>query len=62
MDTDITEEVLDSLSLPTGSRLAYDTGKNPVVLFPNEWSAGYFEETNQQAKLSAIPVQTARDA
>jgi peptide chain release factor 3 len=60
--TDITEEVLDSLSLPTGSRLAYDTGKNPVVLFPNEWSAGYFEETNQQAKLSAIPVQTARDA
>jgi len=52
---------LDALSLPTGARLAYDVGKNPVVLFPNEWSANYFGETNKLVPLSALPVQTARD-
>ena len=55
------EDELDALSLPTGARLAYDVGKNPVVLFPNEWSANYFGETNKLVPLSALPVQTARD-
>ena len=32
LPTEITEEELDAL-LPTGARLAYDIGKNPVVLF-----------------------------
>ena len=41
MPTDMKEDDLDALSLPTGSRIAYDAGKNPVVLFPNEWSANY---------------------
>ncbi|HUC84145.1 MAG TPA: hypothetical protein VL970_03055, partial [Candidatus Acidoferrales bacterium] len=58
----LTEEGLDSLSLPTGARVAYDIGKNPVVLFPNEWSAHYFSETNRNVHLSAIPVQTARES
>jgi len=31
------------------------------VLFPNEWSANYFGETNKLVPLSALPVQTARD-
>jgi len=57
----ISEDELDALSLPTGARLAYDVGKNPVVLFPNEWSANYFGETNKLVPLSALPVQTARD-
>ena len=55
------EEDLDALSLPSGSRLAFDMGKNPVVLFPNEWSANYFSETNKHVPLSALPVQTARE-
>ena len=55
------EEDLDALSLPTGARLAYDIGKNPVVLFPNDWSANYFGETNKKTPLSALPVQTARE-
>jgi peptide chain release factor 3 len=59
---DITEEALDALVLPTGARIAYDLGKNPVVLFPNEWTANYFSETNKNATLSAIPIQTAREA
>jgi len=61
LPTDIKEEALDALSLPTGARLAYDLGKNPVVLFQNEWSANYFGETNKGVGLSAVPVQTARE-
>ena len=51
---------LDALSLPTGSRLAYDMGQNPVVLFANEWSANYFAQSNAKVPLSILPVQTAR--
>lgn len=58
--TDMTEGDLDTLSLPTGARLAYDVGRNAVVLFPNEWSANYFSETNKHCHLSALPVQTAK--
>src|SRR5258706_598951 len=61
LPTDIQEEELDALSLPTGARLAYDIGKNAVILFQNEWSANYFGETNKSTPLSALPVQTARD-
>ena len=56
----IREHELDALSLPTGAKLAYDTGKNPLALFPNEWSADYFGETNKLVPLSALPVQTGR--
>jgi peptide chain release factor 3 len=55
------EPDLDALSLPTGARLAYDVGKNPVVLFTNEWSANYFGETNRNVPLSVRPVQTAKE-
>jgi len=58
---DMKEDDLDALSLPTGSRVAYDVGKNAVVLFPNEWSADYFTKTNERVPLSALPVQTARE-
>jgi peptide chain release factor 3 len=61
LPTDIKEDDLDALSLPTGARIAYDIGKNPVVLFQNEWSANYFGETNKNCPLSALPVQTARE-
>jgi peptide chain release factor 3 len=61
LPVDTTEEALDALSLPTGAQLAYDIGKNPVVLFQNEWSANYFGETNKQCPLSALPVQTVKE-
>ncbi len=61
LPTDMKEDDLDAISLPTGARLAYDIGKNPVVLFQNEWSANYFSETNKLVPLSALPVQTARE-
>ncbi len=61
LPSDMKEDDLDALSLPTGSRIAYDVGKNPVVLFTNEWSAEYFIKTNERVPLSALPVQTARE-
>ncbi len=61
LPTDIKEETLDLLSLPTGARIAYDMGNNPVILFENEWSANYFGETNPSTPISALPVQTARE-
>jgi len=61
LPVDMKEDDLDALSLPTGCRVAYDVGKNPVVLFPNEWSADYFAKTNERVPLSALPVQTVRD-
>ena len=61
LPADMKEDDLDALSLPTGARLAYDMGKNPVVLFPNEWSANYFSKTNERVPLSALPVQTAKE-
>ena len=61
LPADFREDDLDNLSLPTGSRIAYDIGKNPVILFQNEWSANYFGETNKNCPLSALPVQTAKE-
>jgi peptide chain release factor 3 len=61
LPADMKEDDLDALSLPTGARLAYDIGKNSVVLFQNEWSANYFGETNKLVPLSALPVQTAKE-
>ncbi|HEY0455446.1 MAG TPA: peptide chain release factor 3 [Verrucomicrobiae bacterium] len=52
------EPELDGLSLPTGSRLAFDIKQNPVVLFTNEWSANYFAQTNPRVSLASLPVET----
>lgn len=52
---------LDALALPTGAAIAFDMGENPVVLFANEWSANYFQQTNPKVPLSALPVQLKQD-
>ena len=54
------EEELDALSLPTGSRLAFDNDQNPVALFPNDWSANYFAQKHPQAPLAALPPDSQR--
>jgi peptide chain release factor 3 len=43
--------------LPTGARLAFDGDDNPVVLFANEWSIGYFCEINPKIPLERIPPE-----
>ena len=51
------EPDLDALSLPTGARVAFDMDQRAVVLFPNEWSANYFTQTNPKVPLSALPLE-----
>lgn len=51
----LTEEALDSLSLPTGARIATDMDGHHVVLFTSSWSADYFNELNSATKLEALP-------
>jgi peptide chain release factor 3 len=55
------EPDLDALSLPTGSRIAHDMSRSPVVLFPSDWSADYFGQTNPKVPLSATPVESPED-
>jgi peptide chain release factor 3 len=50
------EADIDGLSLPSGARVAYDMGRNPVILFPNEWAAEYFPRTNAGIVLSNLPI------
>ncbi|MBI5802625.1 MAG: peptide chain release factor 3 [Verrucomicrobia bacterium] len=52
----MTDEQLDALSLPTGAKVGYDMGNNPVILFANEWSANYFTTPNPGVTLSHLPV------
>ena len=60
LPADMKEDDLDAISLPTGAQIAYDTGRNPVVLFTTEWSANYFPQTNPRVPLSTLPVQLER--
>jgi peptide chain release factor 3 len=50
------EADLDGLSLPSGSSVAYDMGRNPVILFANDWAADYFPRTNSGIVLSSLPI------
>jgi len=52
----LTEDQLDAIALPTGAKLAYDLGNNAVILFPNEWSANYFAQSNSGTPLSSLPL------
>jgi peptide chain release factor 3 len=54
------ESDLDTLSLPTGSRLAFDNDQHPVVLFSNDWSANYFTQTNKGVTLAMLPPDNAK--
>ena len=51
----MTDDDLDALTLPTGTAVAYDMGQNPVLLFSNDWAAGYFSQTNPKIPLDSLP-------
>ena len=55
LPADTTEEELDALQMPTGSKLAFDSDQKPVALFPNEWSTNYFGQTNPKTELLNLP-------
>jgi peptide chain release factor 3 len=43
----------------TGVSFGADVRENPVVLFPNDWTMGYFQEKNPQLKMHALPPEVA---
>lgn len=47
----MSESDIDRLQLPTGSKMAMDSDSRPVILFPTEWAAGYFTQTNPNVSL-----------
>lgn len=49
-----TPEDLDTITLPTGGRFAFDGDQNPVALFPTEWSMNYFGQNNPKYPLSPL--------
>ncbi len=51
----VRSEEIENFKLPTGSRLASDSANQPALLFPNEWSAKYFVETNPGIELLDLP-------
>ncbi len=57
LPSDMKEEDLERLSLPTGARIAFDNQNKPVVLFTTEWSANYFVETNRGITISSLPPE-----
>jgi peptide chain release factor 3 len=45
----------DTLIMPAGVSIAFDSRDDPVVLFPNEWLIRFFEEKNAGVKLHRLP-------
>ena len=54
-------EDLDSISLPTGGRFAFDIDNNPVALFPSEWSLNYFRQNNPNISLNSLAPARSSD-
>lgn len=52
-------EDLETLSLPTGGRFAFDTDENAVALFPTEWAMNYFAQNNPKLLLTALAPKRA---
>ena len=52
---EFSEEEMDKLSPPTGSRFGWDSDKNPVLLFPSDWAASYFEQNSDGLALAKVP-------
>ena len=58
LPTSMEESDLDTLQLPTGTKIAYDANEHPVALFDSDWAASYFSETNGGLELSTLPPKS----
>ena len=45
-------------TLPSGTKLAFDGDRRPVLLFPNEWAINYFQKQNKAVVLADVPFDT----
>jgi peptide chain release factor 3 len=57
LDPGFDPERLGGLTLPTGVTVAEDTGDEPVLLFPSDWTLRYFVERNADVTLHEVPVK-----
>ena len=55
LPAEFSEEEMDKLSPPTGSRFGWDSERNPVLLFASDWAASYFEQNSAGLNLSRVP-------
>ncbi len=55
-----TPEELKEVKLPTGCRIARDSDEEPVVLFPNAWTLGYFEKQNPGVALFDLSADSKK--
>ncbi len=54
-------EQLDTISLPTGGRFAFDLDNQAVALFPTEWSLNYFVQNHPNLPLSPLAPPRQRE-
>lgn len=54
-------EELETMSLPTGARFAFDLVGNAVALFPSDWALGYFEKNHPNTPLAPEPPRERQD-
>jgi peptide chain release factor 3 len=45
--------------LPSGTKLAFDAEKRPVLLFPSEWAIAYFQKQNKGIAISDLPFTSS---
>lgn len=55
LPADFDHEKLDSLQMPSSSRVVFDLDGCPAILFNDEWAANYFSETNGGVVLLNLP-------
>lgn len=48
-----------SLIVASGVSFGFDRFDQPVVLFPNDWTMGYFQEKNPDLRLRELPLEQA---
>jgi peptide chain release factor 3 len=53
---------LEETLLPTGSKIAYDTAGNTVILFAEQWACDFFAERNPKVRLSLLPPDARLEA
>ncbi len=59
MNPDVDSDQLAALTLPTGVAIAVDSDRQPVLLFPSDWTERYFTERNPSLALHLTPVRAA---
>lgn len=62
MNPDVGPDQLAALTLPTGVAIAEDSDRQPVLLFPSDWTERYFTERNPSLPLHLTPVRAAETA